>query len=536
LKLALLPEEPANLQALLSPDVRAALDCLRVAVTIFDSRERLIYCSQHFNYIFRALPDRASLLGKTYEELVRMELAWGEIGADSISGGPDAFVAQRRAQFKAGEYAPFDIELVDGRIIEIKARCIPDGGWIVLWGDATHSRHLMRRLETAVDLSADAFAFWDSGDRLVICNEMFAELHGFGAPDQMAGKTFRELTAVAVKRARFVTGDDALHWIERRLDAHGAPAGALTVMTPAGAAYLVRERATRDGGRATVFTDITERHRVENALAEQSDTLERTRHALIDTQTEARKQAMYLADVTRRLGAAEAEADTAKTALLRTMSHELKTPLNAILGFSDLLRMSADRFSVEQIGEYAGLIHLAGGNLLKLINQILDLTKIAAGRFPLRKRELPVGGALWAAADAQSQRAAEKSIRIEIAGCEGDLVIEADESALNNMIGQLVENAVTFTQNGGEVRVSALRGDGVVRITIADNGPGVPADDMARIQEPFEQFGRGTADHVNGAGLGLPLVKGLAEIHGGFLLIDSVDGQGFTATLQLPAI
>ncbi len=536
MKLALLPEVPADLQACPSPDVLAALDCLRVAVTIFDSQERLTYCSQHFNYIFRTLPQREALLGKTYEELIRMELAWGEINSDSISGGADAFVALRRAQFRAGEYAPFDIELADGRVIEIKTRCITGGGWIVLWSDATQARHLLRRLETAVDLSADAFAFWDSNDRLVICNDLFAHLHGFASTEQMSGKTFRELTTIAVKRARFVTGDDAIHWIERRLDAHGAPAGALTVMTPSGAAFLVRERATRDGGRATVFTDITERHRVEHALAEQSDTLERTRHALIDTQAEARKQAMYLADVTRRLGAAEVEADAAKTALLRTMSHELKTPLNAILGFSDLLRLSADRFSTEQIGEYAGLIHLAGGNLLKLINQILDLTKIAAGRFPLRKRELPVGGALWAATDAQSGRAAEKSIRIEIAGCEDDLIIEADENALNNMIGQLVENAVTFTQNGGEVRVSAERREGMVRITIADNGPGVLPIDMPRIQEPFEQVGRGTADHIHGAGLGLPLVKGLAEIHGGTLLIQSVPGEGFTATLQLPAL
>src|ERR1700744_1493098 len=168
----------------------------------------------------------------------------------------------------------------------------------------------------------------------------------------------------AIQRARFTTGEDSLAWIERRMDAHGAPAGALTVTTPSGIAYLVRERATRDGGRASVFTDITERHRVEHALAEQSATLERTRHALIDTQDEARKQASYLADVTRRLGAAEVEADAAKTALLRTMSHELKTPLNAILGFSDLLRMSSDRFSAAQIGEYAGLIHIAGNNLL----------------------------------------------------------------------------------------------------------------------------------------------------------------------------
>jgi hypothetical protein len=150
LKLALLPEEPADVQAFPSPDLLAALDRLRVAVTVFDRNERLTYCSQHFNYIFRALPDRAALIGKSYEELIRMELAWGEINADSISGGPDAFVATRRAQFKAGEYAPFDIELADGRIIEIKTRCIPQGGWIVLWGDATQARHLLRRLETAV--------------------------------------------------------------------------------------------------------------------------------------------------------------------------------------------------------------------------------------------------------------------------------------------------------------------------------------------------------------------------------------------------
>jgi signal transduction histidine kinase len=536
LKLAALQETPIDVQAAVSPDLLAALDCLRVAVTLFDSKERLTYCSQHFSYIFHALPHRKALLGKTYEELIRMEVACGEIADDIVNNaGIDAFIAQRRAQFRAGAYAPFDIELADGRVIEIKARCVENGGWIVLWTDATQSRHVLRRLETAVDLSADAFAFWDSRDRLAICNELFAKLHGFDSPDQMTGKVFRELITTAVRRERFVVGDDTMSWIERRIDAHGAAAGALTVVTSSGDAFLVRERQTRDGGRATVFTDITERHRVETALAEQSATLERTRHELSDTEDRARKQANYLADVTRRLGVVEAESDAAKTALLRTMSHELKTPLNAILGFSDLLRMSADRFKSEQIAEYSGLIHMAGSNLLKLINQILDLTKIAAGRFPLHRREVSVGGALWAVADSQVARAADKSIRIDITGCQEELMVEADEHALTSMIGQLVENAVTFTHNGGEVRVSAEQDNGVVRIVIADNGPGVLPADMMRIQNPFEQVGRGTTDHVHGAGLGLPLVKGLAEIHGGTLHLESVTGEGFTATLELPA-
>ncbi len=534
LKAAALPVKLAHAQAEIAPDVLAALDCLRVAVTLFDSDERLTYCTQHFDYIFRGLPDRELLIGKTYEDLIRMELASGEIALDSISGGAEGFVARRRAQFRAGEYAPFDIELTNGRVIEIKARAVLDGGWIVLWSDATQARHLLHRLETAVELSADAFSFWDSGDRLIICNSVFAQLHGFASPDQMAGKTFRELTTTAVRRERFIVDGDALNWIERRLDAHGAPGGALTVTTPSGAAYLVRERATRDGGRATVFTDVTERHRVEGALAEQSATLERTRHALIDTETQARQQASYLADVTRRLGAAEAEADTAKTALLRTMSHELKTPLNAILGFSELLQIAPERFSPEQIKEYAGLIHSAGANLLKLLSQILDLTRIAAGRYSLCRRALPAGAALWAACDASSAPAREKSITLEIADCETDLLIDADEAALEAMVAQLVENAVAFTQDGGSVRLDARRAEGYVRLTITDNGPGVAAEDMQRILEPFEQIERGTTDHTKGAGLGLPLVKALAELHGGTLTIESTPGEGFTAILQLP--
>ncbi|MGN6147089.1 MAG: sensor histidine kinase, partial [Rhizomicrobium sp.] len=279
----------------------------------------------------------------------------------------------------------------------------------------------------------------------------------------------------------------------------------------------------------------TEGHRAERALAEQTATLEKTNKALLTSEFETRRQSKYLADLTKRLGAAEAEADTAKTALLRTMSHELKTPLNAILGFSDLLRMSGDRFSPEQISEYAGLIHNAGGNLLKLINQILDLTKIAANRFPLRRRALPAGGAMWAAVDAHSGRAAEKNITHEIADCEADLLVDADENALGGMLGQLIENAVSFTQEGGHVRISAARNGKHIRFIVADNGPGVSADDLLRIQQPFEQAGRNMTDHTNGAGLGLPLAQGLAELHGGKLTVASIYGEGFTATLDIPA-
>jgi two-component system, cell cycle sensor histidine kinase PleC len=514
-----------------SASMLQALDCLRVAVTLFDSSERLVYCNTHYNYLFRSLPPHESLVGTSYADLIRLEIAGGEI-SESATANVDGFIATRRRQLIEGSYRPIDIPLADGRTVELKARRTQDGGWIVLWTDVTESRNLLARLEDAIELSADAFAFWDKTDRLILCNTAFAEMHGAHSPAMILGVAFEELVRNAVGRGKFVIGGHAENWIERRLETHHAPAGALTVSTADNQSYLVRERATRDGGSATVFTDVTERTRVESALNEQSRTLERTKRALQKSKTEMRRRMSYLADLTRQLDAAEAEVDTTKTTLLRTMSHELKTPLNAILGFSDLLRGAPARVNPEQLGEYAGLIHGAGTNLLRLINQILDLTKISAGRFPLRRGPLQARSALQAAVEAYSARAAEKSIAIT-EECGADIFVDADETALATMLAHLTENAVTFTQKGGVVTLSACRDVDIVRVTVADNGPGVAAEDLARILEPFEQAGRGIADHSHGAGLGLPIVKSLVELHGGTLVLDSVAGVGFRATLEL---
>jgi two-component system cell cycle sensor histidine kinase PleC len=519
----------------IAPDVLAALDALRVAVTVFDSQQRLTYFNEHYHYLFRGVPRSDSLLGMSYAALVQREIDECQIAHSAMAHGEKDFIAARLRQLSAGGFAPHDVLLADGRVIELKARRTRERGWIVLWTDATRERNLLHRLEDAIDLSADAFAFWNHNDTLILANTVFAEMHGYPNTEAMAGLSFEDVLDHAMKRGKFVIDGPREDWASRRLDAHGAPAGALTVVTASGEAYLVRERATRDGGSATVFTDVTDRHRVESALGEQTRALTRAKRALEKSKTAARRQASYLADVTRRLNAVESEADTAKTALLRTMSHELKTPLNAILGFSDLLRAAPDRFKPEQIGEYAGLIHMAGGNLLTLINQILDLTKLAAGRYALRRKEVGVGGELWNALRAHSDRACGKNIAIEIEDCPPELLADADENAFATMVGQLVENAVSFTQEGGAVKLSAVRDEGFVRITVADNGPGVAADDLARILEPFEQVGRSASEHTGGAGLGLPLVKALAELHGGFLTIESDVGHGVIATLEIPA-
>jgi cell cycle sensor histidine kinase DivJ len=164
----------------------------------------------------------------------------------------------------------------------------------------------------------------------------------------------------------------------------------------------------------------------------------------------------------------------------------------------------------------------------------MDLTKISAGRYDLRKVMVDAGSIVWQASDSFAARAQAKFITMNADGCPRGLRVEADENVLGGMINALIDNAVNFTQEGGAISLSvAPRGD-MVAITIADNGPGVAAADLKRILEPFEHAGR-AQDHADGAGLGLTLVNAFAELHAGALEIESETGKGFRATLLLPS-
>ncbi|HWU56195.1 MAG TPA: PAS-domain containing protein [Rhizomicrobium sp.] len=504
------------------------LDSLRTAITIFDSGGRLLYANTHLNHLFRSFPPRDTLIGKSYEELIRLEIEGGEIASSALAGGIKSFIAQRLRQLRDDEYAPRDVALRDHRVVEIKARRDRHGHTILVWTDVTVPRAQLVRLQEAVSLSAEAFAFYDADDRLILANELYAHLCGVKTLDELIGKTFPEICASVAYNGRMVFDETPEQWLERRLQTHRAAAGAVTLRTNTGEAYLVRDRAGHDGGRIMVFTNITDKVRAETALKEQE-------HALADSRAVAEKQSSYLADLTSRLDQASASVHSAKTTLLRTMGHELKTPLNAILGFSDLMAALADTLSPAQIREYAGLVHQGGANLLKIINQIMDLTKISAGRYDLRRMPVDAGSVLWLARDAYLSRAAARGIAIDTGNCPVGLMADADEAVFTAMVHNLLDNAVTFT-NGGHITLTAAATEGGIAVTVEDDGIGVPQEDLARILEPFEHAGRGEgSEHAKGAGLGLTLVKAFAELHGGWLDLDSRLGEGFRATITLPA-
>ncbi len=504
-------------------DLLPALDSLRIAITIFDAQGRLIHANRHLNFIFPTLPPVERLVGEPYEELVRRELASGAIAKSARPQGDEAFIAARLAQLQPNAYAPRDVALSDGRILELKARRDASGRIVLLWSDVTQARHHLARLEEAVALSADAVVFYDKADRFLMGNDLYAQIAGMTL-EELRGRHFLDIITRVAQSGRVLLDVPLEEWLARRVAGHRAETSASTLKTSDGKVYLIRTRATPDGGRAMVFTDITDKTRTEAALqlAEQ---------ALADQRSQSE---IYLAELSQRVDQASVAAEGAKTTLLRAMSHELKTPLNAILGFSDLMGTLADTLTPEQVREYAGLVHQGGTNLLRLVNQIMDLTKLAAGRYDLRCAPLDAGQTLARVAQGHEHAAALRAITFDLASCRSGLMIESEETVFAAMVGHLLDNAVTFVQPGGHVALRVQREGGMVAVTVADNGPGVSERDLERILRPFEQAGAVT-EHAKGSGLGLTLVKAFAELHGGALGITSIPGEGFAATVTFRA-
>jgi signal transduction histidine kinase len=248
------------------------------------------------------------------------------------------------------------------------------------------------------------------------------------------------------------------------------------------------------------------------------------------TQQHAAEEAMM-----RAMHAAE-EASRAKSRFLASMSHELRTPLNAIIGFSEIIR---DRIhgddQLDRYCEYAGDIHDSGRHLLRLINDILDLSKIEAGKLELALQPVRVPDLLADAARLLRMRARRRGIAL-IVEAPADLpLIKADELRLRQIVINLLSNAIRFSGKGNSIRLAAeAAGHGAVTILVADTGVGIPPDQIERVVQPFEQYQcRGEA-RGSGTGLGLSLARDLAELHGGRLDIESAVDVGTTVRVTLP--
>ena len=227
-------------------------------------------------------------------------------------------------------------------------------------------------------------------------------------------------------------------------------------------------------------------------------------------------------------------ANQHKSEFLANMSHELRTPLNAIIGFSEVLSERMFGEVNEKQAEYLKDIHESGRHLLSLINDILDLSKIEAGRMELELSSFHLPTALSNAMTLIRERAQRHGIQLELEIDEQLGEVNADERKFKQIMLNLLSNAVKFTPDGGKVEVSAKRANGAVEVAVCDTGIGIAPEDQALVFEEFRQVGRDGTRKAEGTGLGLALTRRFVELHGGAIRLESTPGLGSTFTVRLP--
>lgn len=374
-----------------------------------------------------------------------------------------------------------------------------------------------RRLRAAIEGYTGPVALWDAKRRLVTCNASY--VRAFQLEEQARqGAPYSVLTAASLPSIKQQL-PDAEDPNVRELELGG---GWLKIV----------ERATPDGGLVTVGTDITALKQQERILTATAREMRSTVVQLERSEGRNRELAKKYEEEKRR---AE-DASRAKSAFLANMSHELRTPLNAIIGFSEIISSELlGSLGNPKYQEYALDIFTSGQLLLDLINDILDMAKIEAGKLTLNPKPLETDEAIAEAVRLMRRRAEEKGLQLMV-DCETMPTIEADHRAVKQMLLNLLSNAIKFTPKGGVMVRGRPSITGGVSVTVADTGPGIPPEYLPKLGRPFEQveIAGAEATKQGGTGLGLALTRALAEMHGGSLHIESELGRGTMVTIALP--
>jgi signal transduction histidine kinase len=239
-----------------------------------------------------------------------------------------------------------------------------------------------------------------------------------------------------------------------------------------------------------------------------------------------------VAAVRAEASAADARLKSRTTFFAQT-SHELRTPLNAIIGFAEMMRNSVFGPLPERYQEYAGLIHEGGKNLALIVDDVLDLARMDAGRYEIFRDVVSLSDLAAEAVRFMQDEANRKGVTLELANAGDDVEAYADSKAVRQIAFNLVSNGLKFTPKGGTVTVAALEAPGGALLAVSDTGAGISPEELKRLSRAFEQGDAGKSQ--KGAGLGLSVVRAFAELHGGRLDIESHEGGGTTIAVFFPA-
>jgi two-component system cell cycle sensor histidine kinase PleC len=385
------------------------------------------------------------------------------------------------------------------------------------------------RLKDAIENISEAFVLWDTDSRLVLCNSKYQQFHSLPAQVCVPGTHYNVVASSSKEPVikQYLPGQIN--------DKSGARS--VEVQLGDGRWLQINERRTKDGGFVSVGTDITALKRQEEKLLRSEKTLMVAVRDLQRERQTAEEQSQRLAELADKYASEKTRAEAAnrsKSEFLANMSHELRTPLNAIIGFSEM--MTEELFGplgAAKYSEYVSDIRKSGQFLLDVINDILDMSKIEAGRFDLEYSTFDLASLVEESMRLIGPRAAESKIRIKT-NVDPDLRLEADRRAVKQIVLNLLSNAVKFTPEGGKVTIAVKSDNGKLKLSIADTGIGIPARDIEKLGRPFEQVENQLTKSRGGSGLGLAISRSLAELHGGQVKISSSTGKGTTVDVILP--
>jgi PAS domain S-box-containing protein len=360
---------------------------------------------------------------------------------------------------------------------------------------AAAAKLLSDRLSSAVDSIQDAFALFDDGDRLVLCNSAYRRLIGEALPGPLVGKSYQELLDAWIDDIDFPEDAARARFHEERVARHRDQTSTFDVRMRDGRSLRVIDRRTAEGGIVKTVWDLTDHERRAEEL--------------------------------REARAAAEAGSAAKSDFLSSMSHELRTPLNAILGFAQLLQRDRKEPLSPRHLERVDQILKGGEHLLRLIDDILDLSRIEAGAVSISTEPVSIIDVLDEVKRTLEPMAARQGIRVEVQELPADLPMAvADRTRFAQILMNYGSNAIKYNRPSGSVRFSVTIPTAErVRIAVHDTGMGIPADKQDKLFQPFQRAGQETGP-IEGTGIGLVISKRLAELMGGRVGFRSVPGEG----------
>jgi signal transduction histidine kinase len=482
--------------------LRTALDSISDGFILFDKDDRVVaFNSKHLDLF----PSVAEILatGLPYRKIIEKQVSLGLF--EEARGREKSWIDNWVKQHQIADGTPREQTFANGQTIRLSEHRTPSGGIVAVRSDITNLKVAQLQLQNAINAMSEGFVLYDKDGYLVTCNQIFKSFYGYSDEEATPGVHRKALGEIDVARNTVVLeNNSASDYVNRREDLDVGPPASMILTLKSGQILLIRDYKTEGGEIVSIQLDITSQKRDESLL---------------------------------KLAKSDADrANRAKSDFLANMSHELRTPLNSIIGFSQLLE--AETFGAlgsEKNREYIQIINNSGSHLLRVIGDILDLSKIEAGEEELTEERVTISGVVYECLEMMSDRAARKKLSFP-SHIDGKLpLLHVDRLKIKQILLNLLSNAIKFTPVNGEVKTEVLLSrQGEILIKVHDTGVGIAPEDLKKVIEPFGQAGMADTRSHEGAGLGLALVRSLMELHGGSVELDSKIGNGTTVTLIFP--